>query len=175
LVAFEELALTPHEGPVTADTVCHAIHATNARLGIQPIWYVLDPASRNRAHQTGRSDQYEYAKHGIVAVPGQNAHKAGFNAVKERLESHRLQITANCSTLIQQIQEYRWASPKQGEGDAPEKPIRRNDHLVDALRYVVMSEPSFRAPPSEPEVERPDVFRVMAKRHRETQLGGVFL
>jgi hypothetical protein len=39
------------------------------------------------------------------------------------------------------MRKYRWQSPKRGENDAPEKPVKRDDHLLDALRYALMSRP----------------------------------
>src|SRR6516162_6188979 len=35
-------------------------------------WSVIDPASRNKNAQTGRSDQQEFADHGIYTIAGQN-------------------------------------------------------------------------------------------------------
>lgn len=37
---------------------------------------------------------------------------------------------------------YRWAKPAKTSSEDPmEKPIKKDDHLLDALRYVVMARP----------------------------------
>jgi hypothetical protein len=107
-----------------------------------PRWTVIDPAARNRNSQTGRSDQAEFSDNGIPTVPGQNAVGAGINRVKERLEADRLHVAANCTVTIRQFRQYRWAKRNaRAEGDPREKPLKEDDHMLDALRYGVMARP----------------------------------
>jgi phage terminase large subunit len=108
---------------------------------VAPIYYVIDPASRNKNNQTGRSDQMEFSDHGIHTIAGQNAVEAGINRIKERLQNNRLFIFENCTNLRQEFKKYRWRDdPRTGEDGKP-LPIKKNDHLLDALRYAVMSRP----------------------------------
>jgi phage terminase large subunit-like protein len=146
LVVFDELALQGHN----VEQVCDAIKLVNlkhakqmgeGKVPLQPQWYVIDPAARNVNHQTGRSDQMEYTTHGIVTIAGQNSVTAGINRVKERLENNRLLITANCTEILSEFRRYRWKTPTRGENDPKEQPVKTDDHLLDALRYVVMSCP----------------------------------
>jgi len=137
LVVFDEIALQGH----TISEVCKEIDLRLERWDCRPRWWVIDPASRNKNNQTGRSDQMEFADHGVFTTPGQNAVRPGINKVKERLKAGRLQITSDCPELISEFKKYRWASPKRSENDAREAPVKRDDHLLDALRYVVMSRP----------------------------------
>jgi phage terminase large subunit len=83
----------------------------------------------------------EFSDHGIFTSPGQNAVRPGINKVKERLRAGRLRITQNCPVLISEFKKYRWSTPKRSENDAREAPVKRDDHLLDALRYVVMNRP----------------------------------
>lgn len=137
LVVFDEIALQGH----TISEVCKEIDLRLERWQTKPRWWVIDPASRNKNNQTGRSDQMEFADHGVFTSPGQNAVRPGINKVKERLKADKLQITSDCPELIAEFKKYRWASPKRSENDAREAPVKRDDHLLDALRYVVMSRP----------------------------------
>lgn len=133
-----------HEGyfhGYTAKQVCEAIHETNADFEINPIYYVIDPAARNKEHQTGRSTQMEYADNGIVTIAGQNSVSAGINRVRERFQTERLFIQANCTHLIDELQKYRWKNPPRTGEDGKEAPVKKDDHLMDALRYAVMSRP----------------------------------
>lgn len=138
ITVFDEIAI---KGGIVAD-VATAIHMKNAQWGITPRLYVIDPAAQNRLHQTGRSDQMEYADKGIVTAPGQNSVTAGINNVRTRLQFGGLEISFRCTTLIDEFRKYRWASPKKaGEEDPKEAPIKKDDHLLDALRYVCMARP----------------------------------
>lgn len=137
LVVFDELALQGH----TISEVCKEIDLRLARWDVRPRWWVIDPASRNKSNQTGRSDQMEFADHGIFTSPGQNAVRAGINKVKERLRANKMFVTRDCPELISEFRKYRWSTPRRSDDDAREKPIKRDDHLLDALRYVVMSRP----------------------------------
>ncbi len=178
LVAFDELALQGH----TVKQVAEAIKLINHKHGeIRPDWYVIDPSAKNVMHQTGRSDQMEFTDNGILTILGQNSVTAGINRVKERLENNRLHVTANCKTLIDQFRKYRWATPTRSEDDPKEKPVKADDHLLDALRYVVMSRPYSSQVPEEQEILTP-MERMMReemegftrKQIARTEYGGIF-
>jgi phage terminase large subunit-like protein len=142
---FDEVALKGR----TIREVCEEVLARNVRWGRTPRWYVIDPASRNRSSQTGRSDQMEYADYGVVTIAGQNSVVTGLQRVKGLLAEGRLLIGSNCEVTIDQFRKYRWESAKRAEGDGREQPVKKDDHLLDALRYAVMSRPR----PSERSVE----------------------
>lgn len=145
--------------------VAEAIHAINALYEIAPLYYVIDPAARNKAHQTGRSDQMEYADHGIITIAGQNSVTAGINRIKERFESKRIHVTDNCSHLIDELQTYRWKQPPRSGEDGAQKPVKKDDHLMDALRYLVASRPYL------PEDLPPDNETELEKVMREDREG----
>lgn len=137
MVVFHE---SYHQGQ-SARQVCQTIHETNAALDVHPLYYVIDPAARNKEHQTGRSTQMEYADNGIVTILGQHAVTAGINRVRERFQKERLYIQANCTQLIDELQKYRWKRPPRTGEDGKEAPVKKEDHGLDALRYAVMSRP----------------------------------
>jgi phage terminase large subunit-like protein len=126
---------------MTVAQVCEEVHKTNADYGVWPLYYVIDPAARNKNHQTGRSDQMEYADHGIVTITGQNSVTAGINRIKERFQSERIFIFDSCVHLDNELQMYRWKQPPKSGEDSRQAPVKKDDHLVDALRYAVMSRP----------------------------------
>jgi phage terminase large subunit-like protein len=189
LVVFDELALQGH----TVAQVARAIKEKNMRWGqktetgslvpIHPDWYVIDPSARNIVHQTGRSDQMEFTDHGIITILGQNSVTAGINRVKERLQAKRLLVAANCQQTIDQFRKYRWATPNRTEDDAKEKPVKTDDHLLDALRYVVASRPYSHpdqddSPDMHP-MERAAREEITGKRYGKTKIpatpmGGIF-
>lgn len=137
MVVFEE---GYYEG-MTVRQVCEAVHKVNARFEIAPLYYVIDPAARNKNHQTGRSDQMEYADHGIVTIAGQNSVRAGINRVKERFQTDRLFIQAHCVHLVDELEKYRWKDPPRSGEDGRDAPVKKDDHLLDGLRYLISSRP----------------------------------
>lgn len=129
---------------------------------------VIDPSTHMK---TREKDGYrfsvadEYLDAGIATIPAQNDVIAGINRVKEYLKidpeayhpvlkidgepiqgAPKLFIFNSCPDLIEEIQQYRW---KQAFGlnanpDSDmikERPVKRDDDLVDPLRYLIMSRP----------------------------------
>lgn len=138
MVAFDELLLQEQ----TIREMCDALRGKCEEWRIEPNWYVIDPAARNKNPQTGRSDQQEFVDNGIYTLPGQNAVGAGINRVRERLDHDRLLICANCEGLREEFRRYRYVRQKtRGENDPKQAPVKANDHRLDALRYVVAQRP----------------------------------
>jgi len=69
-------------------------------------------------------------------VKGKDSIENGIKKIKELLLSRRLKINARCISLISEFEMYSY-DDETGEANAKEKPIKANDHALDALRYVV--------------------------------------
>lgn len=52
----------------------------------------------------------------------------------------KLFIFRNCVNLIREIKSYRW-KPQTDSGEQVDRPIKKNDHAMDDLRYYIMSRP----------------------------------
>jgi phage terminase large subunit-like protein len=127
---------------MTIKEICEAIKKINAFHEVRPVYYVIDPHARDRSKQTGRSDQSEFTKYGIYTILGQNEVEAGINEVKQRLRDNKLIVYKNCKNLIKEFKMYRWKEPsKRVEEDPKAVPIKKEDHALDTLRYIVMSRP----------------------------------
>jgi len=105
-------------------------------------WYI-DPASKIRSQQAeGKlySLYDEYAGHGINALVGENDVGAGINRVGEMFKADNIKIFSTCTNLIWELERFHWAEQRTGIGGEPTaKPFKKDDHAVDALRYLVMS------------------------------------
>lgn len=121
--------------------VAKSLELTREGLGLRPIVYIADPAIARVDHQTGKSDQQAYLEAGVQTRPGNNAVPSGIKAIQQLLLNDRLHIAASCEQLIEQFNRYRWKSTGRSEDDAPARPVKRDDHLLDALRYAIMSLP----------------------------------
>lgn len=126
----------------TIQEICKQIHMENQFHMIKPQYYIIDPHARDRSKQTGRSDQYEFTKNGIYTILGQNNVQTGIDSVKQRLKNSKLYIQSNCENLIREFKIYRYKEQsKKIEQEVSAEPIKKDDHCLDALRYIVMSRP----------------------------------
>ena len=174
LVKFDEISARGK----TVKQVCDEIRRRDDRWGYRrpdgsviPLnvhWSVIDPASRNRNNQTGRSDQQEFADHGVPTIPGQNDVRAGINRVAERLEADKLKICANCTETLGEFRRYRWVQDTgRGEHAASEKPVKKDDHHLDELRYVAMARP---LAPERERIKPGDSLKTRLLKHSFRQL-----
>jgi hypothetical protein len=130
------------QGEILAELAAR-YHGVCEEWGFRPRWTVIDPSSRNRNFETGRNAEQVLRDLGVNTIPGQNAHVPGFDAIKERLRTDRLAIQADCEELVDEFQNYRWKTKRNAQTDdvSPQQPIKKNDDLLDPLRYLVMSMP----------------------------------
>ena len=74
---------------------------------------------------------------GIYCDPGNNDVLSGISVVKNHLKNHSLLIDKNCVNLIREIESYRYEKNTYGRNYS-ERPVKKDDHAVDALRYALM-------------------------------------
>ena len=95
----------------------------------------------------GNTIASEYSRHGIIWNPANNDVGAGINRVGEYFsldesEKSRLYIFSslpNLEDFKKEIGGYVWKDVKAGaRSNDPEAPVKKNDHLMDVLRYLVM-------------------------------------
>ena len=89
----------------------------------------------------------ELGERGIYLAPANNNVMAGIDRVKKMLRHSenrkpKLFIFSNCQHLIFEMENYRWQPVKSGYS-AREVPVKVNDHLCDATRYLIMGRPEF--------------------------------
>ena len=61
---------------------------------------------------------------------------AGINAVRELFKQNRLHIHSGCINLISELETYSYPDRKPDHNEE-EKPIKENDHALDAIRYAL--------------------------------------
>ncbi|MDE2107005.1 MAG: phage terminase large subunit [Patescibacteria group bacterium] len=135
------------------------IHETRTHYKL-PIYTVIDASAAQKDPNTGRSVIDEYWDHGIVTIPSDRHVPARINRIAEWLmldPNHphpltgetrdegwpRLYIFRNCVNLIEHIQQYQWKKkPPTADEDAKEQPLKKDDHDVDAMGYILMTRPN---------------------------------
>lgn len=108
-----------------------SVHA--AAIGQRGKWIpgVIDPASRGRMQTDGSRLLELYQGLGLDIEIAENAREAGIYAVWEMLSQGRLKIFKSCANTVSEYRLYR--------RDEKGAVVKKNDHLMDALRYMVMS------------------------------------
>lgn len=110
---------------------------------------VIDPSTHARTLASTLSVAEQFAQEGVYVSPGDNRVLDGITMMQElfRVQENGepiIKIFNTCPTLIEELRGYRWMTHSQGgfDRDPREAPVKKNDHGVDALRYVLMSAPS---------------------------------
>lgn len=98
--------------------------------------------------------QIELAQYGLFTIPAENDVIAGINRVSSWLISNLRAIDqplpsgglvlpkSRVPKLIRQLRSYRWAESKEGVAGVPREQVyKKNDDLVDAIRYALMTYP----------------------------------
>jgi PBSX family phage terminase large subunit len=62
--------------------------------------------------------------------------QSGVNTVRELFLNNRLKIHSSCISLIEELETYSYPEKREGHNEE-EKPIKENDHAMDALRYAL--------------------------------------
>lgn len=108
-----------------------SIHATAIRARGEWIPGVIDPAARGRSQEDGRRLIETYQELGLVLTPARNAVEAGIYEVWERLSTGRLKVFRSLQNWRKEARLYR--------RDERGAIIKKDDHLMDAVRYLVLS------------------------------------
>lgn len=96
--------------------------------------HYVDPAAASFKTQLNR-DKVRYIR---------NAHNNvshGIKLMASLIAADRLRVTTRCSGLLQEISGYSWDQRAAERGE--DKPVKQNDHSVDATRYAIASSESW--------------------------------
>lgn len=115
----------------------HAImgYATHSNLRAPWIPGVIDPASKGKSPTDGQQLLQQYRDLGLDLDMAINAVDTGIGAVWMRLSSGRLKVFSTLQNFFKEYLLYRRVKKEDGKVVIKKK----NDHLVDATRYLVMS------------------------------------
>jgi hypothetical protein len=92
---------------------------------------VIDPASRGRSQRDGIKLLDEYQNMGLDLDLAENAVESGIHTVYRRMVSGRLKVFSTLVAFWDEIRLYR--------RDENGKVVKKNDHLMDDLRYLIVS------------------------------------
>ncbi|MBG0830528.1 PBSX family phage terminase large subunit [Planomonospora sp. ID67723] len=115
-------------GSLTDAEYSERLRAWVTSLGITPEYTIVDPSAASFRVQLHR-DQW-------TSTMADNEVIDGIRQVASLFATGRLLVHAGCKELIREIPGYAW-DPEASEKKGEDKPIKLNDHGVDALRYAV--------------------------------------
>jgi len=78
----------------------------------------------------------EIIRAGFNARPADKSVKDGIDTVKR----YTLEVTRGSQNLTNEVQEYRWDEDRKTGDLSDEKPVKHNDHGMDAMRYAIHTE-----------------------------------
>lgn len=107
------------------------VHAQAIRSRGEWIPGVIDPASRGRSQFDGLKLIATYRELGLVLTESKNAVEAGIYETWQMLANGRLKVF---KSLVNWLMEFRIY-----QRDEKGKVVKSNDHLMDAMRYMVLS------------------------------------
>lgn len=107
------------------------VHVGAIRLRGAWIPGVIDPASRGRAQRDGEQLFQNYRDLGLELMIANNAVEAGLFEVFQRMTTGRLKIFSSLIGVRREFRLYR--------RDEKGRIVKQDDHLMDAMRYDVMS------------------------------------
>lgn len=116
---------------------------------------VMDPSVVGRRGTTGKKIDAEYAEYGIRLRMGNNSVDAGIARMHKYLfvdptrihpitktkGSPRFFVFNTCTHFLDEVEGYRRKKVTNVDEDPSEKPLKKDDHTLDAVRYGIMSRP----------------------------------
>ncbi len=91
----------------------------------------IDPASKGRGQLDGKRLLEAYQELELILFKAENAVEAGLHSVLRRLSGQRLKIFRTLVSTAAELRLYR--------RDEKGKVVKQNDHLMDAMRYLIMT------------------------------------
>jgi phage terminase large subunit-like protein len=108
-----------------------SVHATALRAPGEWIRGVIDPSAAGRTIEDGIALITKYQGLGLQITPANNAVSTGLYECWERLSTGRLKVFRSLSAWRSEARLYR--------RDEKGRVVKVNDHLMDAMRYLVLS------------------------------------
>jgi phage terminase large subunit len=128
-VTPENLAVVIDEyyKPTTSVALSKVMKALHEKYKYKKIY--CDPAALDLITQCKRI--------GIPIFKADNDIDSGISKVKSVISKNRLLVYKDCHNTIRELESYRYKRDKTGE-NPEERPIKKDDHCPDALRYALI-------------------------------------
>lgn len=121
----------------------HEVHAAAIRK-VAGDWMpgMIDPSSQQGSQTDQKKLIIEYRRQGLRVWPADNSVAKGIQEVYSRLAAGKLKFYPNVPNLQTEYLLYRY-----DDNNANPKPVKMEDHALDALRYAIMGLNRAQVPP----------------------------
>ncbi len=101
--------------------------------------YVIDPSTGAGKKDDPETIGNRYRQLKIPVVNAFNDVQGGIDKVTQYFKNNKIYIHKSCENLSRELVNYQWEQPSASrmELNQPEKPLKKDDHAVDSLRYLV--------------------------------------
>lgn len=123
-----------------------SVHASAIKVRGAWIPGVIDPSARNRSPTDGQRLFTMYTAEGLNLIPAKNSVESGIYKVNGLFAEDRIRVFSTLSNFFDEIKWYR--------RDEAGKIVKKNDHLMDCLRYTIMDYETVAIPKPHLEVHR---------------------
>jgi len=122
-----------------------SVHAESIRGRGKWIPGCIDPAARGRSQRDGEQLKQQYEDLGLDLMNANNAKEAGIYAVWQRLSYGKMKVFSSLNNWKSEFRLYR----RDDKGQV----VKINDHLMDCMRYIVMTRSEYFKVKPVPKVE----------------------
>lgn len=128
------------EAELAADSHARAWRQIEAAKRLRVSYRIADPSIRVRDRSTNNSYEDTLRRLGFVFHLGPIKEKDRIPPLGNLIHRRQFVVTEECPMTFEAIQNYQWvdltpAQRAKGE-DPPEKPLKKNTHLVEAAQYL---------------------------------------
>lgn len=100
-------------------------------------WRLADPAIQQRQSDGGKSIDYWFGHYGLHFQFGMKDYTSRIQSLNQMFHRRELSVSTLCPMTQISVQQYRWADiSTKRDTDAPERPHKKHDHLVNAMEYL---------------------------------------
>ena len=131
--ALEHVVLA--HGDLWVDELVYSTNLTNPDIANRAKYNGLDSTQQIIADSAEPKSIRELQAHGLwvtASVKGNDSIVAGLDILRR----YRLHVTRRSSGIISNLKAYRWGKDK--DGNDTNKPEDKNNHGIDAIRYVAL-------------------------------------
>lgn len=108
-----------------------SIHADAVKSRGDWMTGAIDPSARGRSVKDGESLLYVYHEKGLLLVKADNTRESGLYECHQRLSSGRMKVFSTLQHWFSEFRIYR--------RDEKGQVVKQNDHLMDCMRYLIMT------------------------------------
>lgn len=117
------------------------VHAHSIRMiGAPWLEGAIDPSAENSNMKDGTKLLEEYEDLGLRLTKANNAVNAGLHHCLTMMQAGQLKVFRNCTNWLKEFRLYR--------RDEKGKIVKTNDHLMDAMRYLLYTDSVWRTEPA---------------------------